>query len=313
MDNETATAILGSVRARRKAAAEADGFAGAVQDMAAAQLKSDALADVRNLGLAGLGAGAAGAGLAGLINLLRRTGPKKPRSGPAMLPLPYPVEPAAMPTRLKAGGFLAGDAAASKSGIPWYGPAMLAAGLGGIGLGWKGVDALLARRRKRETDSELDSARREFHDALLAQYDAPIKVHPDLAAAAPTSLAKAAAALDLAFDRFAAALAAPPAEKRAFDWADAGGAALGGYGMYAGLSGLLTGTFVYDKAKKRSQRAVLEKALQRRQRRQFMQQPTEIYAVPEPVRSAPPRPAFRQEMRSLAAPTPEPTPEEVSP
>lgn len=74
-----------------------------------------------------------------------------------------------------------------------------------------------------------------------------------------------------------------PMSKQALDLSNLAGQAAGGYGMYAGLSGLLTGALVYDKMSKRSRRAVLDSALKKRQRRRFMQQPTEIYAQPEPV------------------------------
>jgi heme exporter protein D len=307
VDNHTAATILAKVRAKRAAATPGAAFADAVRGMTNAQVKSDALRDVGNLGMVSAGVGAAGAGLAGLVNLLKRVKQKPPRSGPALLPLPYPVEPAEMPAKMKFGSFLGGDAATSKAGLPWYGPAMVGVGVAGLGAGWKGIESLLAARRQRETDTELDSARREFHDALLAQYDKPLPAHPALAAEAP--LRKAGRALDAAYDKFEDALAG--GEKRAVDWGNAGGAALGGYGVYAGLSGLMTGAFVLDKMKKRSRRAILEKALQRRQRRQFMQQPTEIYAVPEPVAGSPARPGFRQEMKTLAQPPDAPPTAEI--
>ncbi len=259
-----------------------EAFAGAIQDMAAGQLKSDALRDVRNIGLTALGVGAAGRGLVGIIQHMKQNRAKKTRSGPAYLPLPYPA---------KTAGFLDGDSASTKGGIPWYGPAMLLGGLGGLGLGWKGMDKVLDARRQREQESELAAARQQFHDALLSQYDEPIKVHPELMAgkkkaASDDTMVKVGEALDELFDNFQKAAAeeeARPMAKAAVDWSNVAGQAAGGYGMYAGLSGLLTGALVYDKIQKRSRRAVLEKALDKRQRRRFMQQPTEIYAVPEPV------------------------------
>lgn len=276
-------------RIRRKQADSGQAFADAIQQMSAQQLRSDALHDVANLGMLSLGAGAAGRGAIGLFQLLRRGRPRKSRSGPVGLPLPVPV---------KAGSFLGGDAAASKSGIPWYGPAMLGAGLAGLGLGWKGVDAVLDSRRRRETQEDLDQSREAFHAALLGQYDQPLKLHSiqgkvaeDQAPDSTVSvMLKVSEALDKAFARVESVLAeaqtpAPPPLpiKSAIDWSNIAGQAAGGYGMYAGLSSLLTGALIYDKIQKRSRRAVLEKALQRRQRRKFMQQPTEVYAVPEPV------------------------------
>lgn len=297
MDSKTSQELLAEIRERRSKQAST-GFADAVGDMAGAQLKADAMRDVRNVALATLGAGAAGRGVVGLLNVLRGR-PKKTRSGPTVLPLPYPAEtpPAMMPPipeEEKVGGFLAGDAAATKSGIPWYMPAMMLGGLGGLGLGWKGVDAIINRRRKADRESELNTVRQEFHDALLGQYDAPIKVPSmNVKKAGDDTMQKVGEALDRLYDQVSntfAALHEPRAPlsalggmKRAVDWANLAGGATGAYGTYAGLASLMTGALVYDKMKKRSRRAVLEKALQRRQRRQFMQSPTEIYAVPEPV------------------------------
>ncbi len=298
MDRRTAADLLERVRAARAKQASSPGagagagagaaFADAVQGAGAAQLKADALRDVGAMGLTSLGVGAAGAGRVGLINLIKRNRlRKKPRSGPALLPLPYPVEPAAAPGRvLKAAGFLAGDAASGKAGVPWYGPAMLATGLAGLGMGWKGVDAALQSRRRAETEEELDQARRDFHDALLSQYARPLQGAGAEKVSADSTMRRVGRGLDEAFHALNDLLTGPPT-KQAFDLANAGGAALGGYGMYAGLSGLLTGALIYDKVQKRSRRAVLEKALQRRQRRRFMQAPTEIYAVPEPMAQAP--------------------------
>lgn len=180
----------------------------------------------------------------------------------------------------KQANFLGGDAATTKSGIPWYGPAMLLGGLAGLAGGWKGMDTVIDQRRRREQEEELDAARQEFHDALLGQY-----AKPGAKQAGDDTMVKVGRVLDTLFDKLAGAVTsdAPVPEKRALDLGNLAGQAAGGYGMYAGLSGLLTGAMIYDKMQKRSRRAILEKALQRRQRRRFMQQPTELYAQPEPV------------------------------
>jgi len=182
--------------------------------------------------------------------------------------------------RTKQSGFLEGDEASSKGGIPWYGPAMLLGGLGGLGAGWAGMDKLLDVEQKRRRKTEMDEARQQFHDALMSQYSSPIATHPELnKKSADETMVKVGEALSGLFSSFQKALF----EKAALDWENLAGKATGGYGMYAGLSGLLTGAYVYDKIQKRSRRAILEKALQKRQRRNSMQAPTEIYAVPEGV------------------------------
>jgi len=264
-------------------------FAQAIQDAAQNQLRSDAWKDVRHMGLASLGVGAGAAGLIGLAKSLRRN-LKPRRTAEEVMPMPVPV---AVPRKRRAAPHLsvdgeepklAADKAAevtAKFGLPWYGPAMLFTGMGGLALGWKGVDSLLKRRAARERDKELESARQEFHNALLSQYDKPISRS---AAAGLGPLPKAAAdtALGLELDRLYDGLqkAAALLEKRA-TLADIGGGALGAYGMYGGLSGLITGAIVYDQMKKRSQAAILAKAIKKRDRRRFAMQPTEIYAQPE--------------------------------
>lgn len=295
MEAKTSAGILDRIKAAREKRAfdfsslipevptaapnpSAEAFSGALQDMAAGQLKSDAGRDIRNMGVAALGVGAAGRGAVGLLQMLRAGRKKKTRSGPAHLPLPYPAE-------AKTAGveeFAEGGMATSKSGIPWYGPAMLLGGLGGLGLGWKGMDKVLDVRRKREMDSEMGDARQQFHDALLAQYDEPIKVHAGQLPkkASDATMVKVGEELDALYADFTREF---ETEKSAVDWSNLAGQGAGAYGMYAGLSGLLTGALVYDKINGRSRRSVLDKALKKRQRRKFMQQPTEIYAVPEPV------------------------------
>jgi hypothetical protein len=179
----------------------------------------------------------------------------------------------------KGAGFVGGDMATTKAGIPWYGPAMMAAGIGGLGLGWKGVDHVLNKKRQRDREKELDLARQEFHDALLSQYDKPLAGAPPMPKqAADAGMAKVGAALDALYDQFEKAASA----------SDIAGQALGGYGIYAGLTGLMTGALVYDKARKRQRRAIIEKAIQRRDRRNFNVAPPEITAVPEPFHPAKP-------------------------
>ncbi len=268
MGSNTRLGILDRIKEKRADAGAA--FADAVQGMQANQLKSDATKDILNLGMLGLGVGAGGRGLIGLIQMMRSDRDQKTRSGPAHLDLPYPVKQA---------NFLAGDAASSKAGIPWYGPAMLGGGLAGLVGGWKGMDKVLDMRRRRQVASELEQARQQFHDALLGQYDEPVRV-PTAKAASDTTMVKVGQALDALF----AALAPAIKEKKAFDLSNAAGVATGGYGMYAGLTGLVAGAMMYDKINKRSRKSVLNAALKRRQRRNFVQQPTPLYA--EPVQTA---------------------------
>lgn len=281
MDRSTSQAILDKVRQKR---AEHP-FADALHEMANTQLRQNAMQDVGNLALAGAGVGVGARGLLGLYNMLKRNlVDPKTTHGPAVVELPVPVEDEEK--RAGLGDFFSGEGATAKAGIPWYGPAMLFGGMAGLGAGWKGMDALLDARRRADTAAELNDARQNFHDALLAQYARPVqptgslRIKKEEKEKAAADLEKVAEALDGLYDDFAAIL-----EKRAElpTFSDAAGALTGGYGMYAGLTGLLSGALIYDKARKRSRQAIIEKALQRRARRQFTQQPTEIFAVPTAV------------------------------
>jgi hypothetical protein len=244
-----------------------DAFATAANQVATQNLASDAWKDVGNVGLASLGLGAGGAGLIALMKRLHSDKPKR-LNVPNTLPLPYPVEEDEAPERLAKKGM----DISMKAGLPWYGPAMMFTGMAGLGAGWKGVDSIMQAQAAKQRQKEIEEAKNEFHQAILSQYDAPIGAK---AAAAPDELSQA---LDSLYDMV----------KTAMTTGDMLGMAGGGYGIYAGLSGLAAGALVYDKMRKRSQRAVLEKALQRRERRRFAMSPSPIYAQPEPMAQKPP-------------------------
>ena len=235
-------------------------------------VQQDALAQLKNIGLTSLGIGAGAAGLAGLSKSLSSPAPAASARSP-LLPLPYPEEEAeeAPPDD---GQRKTADVT-SPVGLAWFGPAALGAGLLGLGAGWKGIDAVLRHRARKERSDQLDEARSNFREAILGLHRSN----------------KTAAALEQVFEKLDAALAQRntgiPKQASWANFADnAAGGLAGGYGAYAGLSGLLAGLFVYDKIKKRSRQAVLQKAMQRRDRRQFIQQPPEVFAVTEPTSRA---------------------------
>ena len=213
--------------------------------------------------LLALGIGAAGRGLVGGYNMIdRKLHPRKPKyPGAVMTAMPYesdePVEKTAEP------------------GATWpqilhgalYGTAVTAAGMGGAYGGWKGIDAILDRRRKGEDDDEVEEAREEFNKALL---DTTRK--PKMAADASPG-EKLGAALDELYDVW---------EKRA-DLKDWLAQLAGGYGMYAVGTGSIAGMLTYDHFNKQSKRKALEAAMALRQKRDYLAHPSQIMAVPEPV------------------------------
>lgn len=270
------------------------------------------------MALASLGVGIGARGAVGLYHVLKNNlgKPRKTRSGPALLSLPYPVakeagDPPAPPSPGEAAaappaavnppleqGVL--DPPTELKGIPWYGPAMMFGGLGALGLGWKGMDAVLKRRAQKDREAQIEAARHKFHKALLSQFNKPF------ASAPPTKFAADADELGRQLDRLYDACEKAAADKQAMNLTDLLGAVGNTYGIIGGGAGLLTGAIVYDKMKKRQQRAVLEKALQRRERRRFNQQPTEITAVPEPFH--PPEFNPRKELGLLRHPPVDPEP-----
>lgn len=290
MDMQTCQVILRKAEQRRKEAnAALPSYGDAVQNVANTQLRADAFSDIKNLALLSLGVGAAGRGVMGLANLLKPKKPK-PTSGPVLLPLPYPAE---AKTAGAFGDFFAGSDASTKLGIPWYAPAMMTASMAGFGAGWKGIDSVLDKQRRQEMDERLNKARQQFHDALLGQYEQPLTPPGQKAAQASNEMREVGQALDRLWEKLAAVLGN---EKLAIDLSNVAGVGAGLYGAGAGLAALLSGSFVYDRMAKRSRRAILEKALKRKQRADFQKSPTQIYAIPEPV-VAPPPPLNPEELQ----------------
>lgn len=277
----------------------------AARQAARSRLYSEASRDIQRLGLAGLGIGAAARGATGLAGLLRKN--LNTRAQPAVVTLPYPVEEEEgndKAVRKKAADSPAAGVfrklAAStfditgKTAIPWYRPAMMLAGMGGLYGGWKGVDVVLDAQRKATREKELEEARQEFHDALFAQYDKPLRTGSRAKQSddARTSLCARLGGVFDAMEKVAQAV------KSGSRLGDLTGEAAGWYGTYAALSGLATGALVYEQARKRQRRRILDAAIKRRERHRYYTAPPEIVAMPEPVRKIN-KPSLNDEKRQL--------------
>lgn len=224
-----------------------------------AQVKQHALANITHAGLGGLGLGAAAAGLGGLMALARK--PLRYQQSSNFVAIPYPVKKKEPP--LKTAGFLAGDAASTVHSVPWHYPGVVAAGLGGAWAGHSAVKAFLNNRKKNEQKRELADAENQFQQAMLEQYDQPLKV-----------------ALDNAFDAF-------NASGKIATLADSLGTGAGLYGTYGLLAGMGGASVGYGLAKKYQRRRVLDQAMKERMKTRFRQQPPEIVAIPTPVERIP--------------------------
>jgi hypothetical protein len=269
------------------------------------------------MGLAGFGLGAGARGLYGLLSLINRRDPD-PKIRPAgieRIETGFPVEedekkvaedtlveqlpsesgvlapslPHATPTAPPMGppavggddihlaeakqaswlgDLLMGRHAQSKLGIPYYLAGGMSAGGGGAYGGWHAMDALLDKRRKETQEEELERAREDFQEALVSRHGKT--------ASADNTLGED---LDRLFDALTEKSAA--LEKQAESpIEDAIGTLLGGYGVYGLGTGLLSGVLMYNAAKKRQRRALLEKAKEERARQKFERQPPRIEAIP---------------------------------
>ena len=218
-----------------------------------AKMQSAAKSQILNTMLLGGGLGAAFRGVTGLSNLL---GESKPTASPRRvveLPVPYADKPTAKKSVKEK---RAGDEDATVPyGLSYYMPGMLLGGGLAAAGGWKGVDALIDRQRHKQETESLDEAKQEYEDALLGSYKRAVD-----------------GALDKAFKTY---------EKKA-GLADIVGGLTGAGLTYAAASLPAGYMVVNDMMKKNSKRALLEKALKERARRQAIMQPPEIYAIPKP-------------------------------
>lgn len=272
-----------------------------------ALVREKAQQDIRNLLIAGLGVGAAGRGLMGLYNMTRRSlRPAPAAPSPGMLTVRIPTRPEEEEEEKKLAhdgfatdpptssdtearpyaigppwlanipisdeeevdshlngtkmavdkpGIFSPESAETRKGIWWYPVgSVLGAGAGLYG-GWKLVDSVLDYRRRKQQEAEMEKAREQFRSALR-----------------PT---KQASELGRQLDDLYDALQ----EKQA-GFGEFARQGAGAYGVYAGLSALLSGMWMYDRARKRQRRALLEAAKAKRLRQRFQQRPPQIMAIP---------------------------------
>ena len=233
-------------------------------------MQSSARNDILKAVLLAGGAGAAMRGFSGLSRMF--SGDQTPvPSRTVEMPVMYPRDEEEEEEKT------ANNADAdSKFGLNYYIPGMLlGAPLAAYG-GWKGVDAILDKQRRKKTDADLDEAKQEYQQSLLGAY----KTGSDVA----DSLAP----LDAVFDEHYDKQASDPEQPGFFanlmrNYApNLPGAATGLMAAYAIPAGIGGYAAVDSIMKKRSKRALLEKAMKERARRQAAKQPAELYAVPTP-------------------------------
>lgn len=154
-----------------------------------------------------------------------------------------------------------------KGGLWWYMPSMLGAAGAGVVGGWKLIDTILDRRRRKEIEDEVDESQRSFRSALTSQYK-------------EGSDSELGGALDELYAKLQKSADLNPAT-----WfsPDTKGKAMGAYATYAIPSALLGYMVVKGLADKGSRAKILEKAQRRRALKQQRSRPAELYAVPTPI------------------------------
>jgi hypothetical protein len=247
----------------------------------AQQLNREALKTVGKIMLGGLGAGMALRGGKGLINALTRTRPAPPQ--PIVLDVPFqekdekraqgPDEPGwidrvAGPVAQWGSDVMKGRKAETVAGVPWVWPAALLGGVGASAVGWKGLDSVLAAKRKRELEQDLEQAEQRYRQALVSGY----KTSSD------NQIGRALEGL---------------VEKQGQDWP---GILAGTYMTAAPLLALMAGSYTYGLGKKRTRRHALEQAKKLRQRRRFERRAPEIFARPVPLKALPEAPTPQGEV-----------------
>lgn len=272
LDNEVSQLLQQAEKITAKTAFTETGVIDAARAAVSDHLRSQALSNLSRTLLVGLGAGAALRGVKGLANL---SGPKLTANtmSPAFVQVPYPEKDE---KQASLGNFLSGDSASSVWGIPWFMPAVTAAGLGGTLGGYSLMNRLINKRRETDRKSEQSDAVQEFEQAMLDQQAAPNSIK---------------AALDQTLANL----------KASADWGELAGRATGGAGVL-GLALAGAGAYAgYSIGKSRQKRRILESALKQRLRSRFQASPPEMIAVPVPVSTKPKPPTNVLDAKKLIA------------
>ena len=279
MEAKAAEALLARIEAEKQAkTAEFSGLAGwlpetppegplyrQVMQNANQQMKSEASNKVMRALLTAGGLGAALRGVSGLRHLFESS-PNPPPTSTVEMPVVYPQKREEEKLASLSDGD--SDTATSPYGLSGYIPAiLLGTPLAAYG-GWKGVDAILDKQRRKRTEDELDEAKQDYQQTLLSSYK-QAEDEGDLEAD-----------LDQAFDGYQKQAGLVSMLQKQFPNAEGilKGLAVS-YAVPTSVAGYMA---VNNMMQDNSKRALLQKAMQERARRRAQQQPAELYAVPSP-------------------------------
>jgi len=263
----------------------------------AAKTNQEALAQLLQLGLTGVGIGAGTRGLLGLRDLVSRPAYAPANIGPkpavVEVNVPSPEEDERKRKKLAEVRPFEGDLSSVPkidvnsvrgSGLwnwlkglthtditskPFYYPAAIGTGIGSLYAGYKGVDTILNARHKADREKELEDAKREFQNALVEQYKA------DGAKSASPNLERE---WDILVKQ-----ATPEPGTWAETLNNAAGKVTGGYLALAALLAAGSGIGAYQYTKSQAPENRIAKAIKQRERLRWASKPPEIYAVSKPT------------------------------
>ena len=177
-----------------------------------------------------------------------------------------------------AGSLFRGDFAEKFRQIPWYYPATVLAALGGGYAGYKGLDNYLDVKRKQELKDEVEDTKRQYEDALLAQYD-PSRITTVKDASEKSAATKVGEELDELCQMI----------KNSNFFVDmmgerAAGTTSGAALALAALLALGGGYSGYNWSKDRTKTKLMEEAFKQRARQRAAARPAEVMAIPVRVK-----------------------------
>lgn len=239
----------------------------------------------------GLAGGMTARGLLGLRDLFGHPDAHPQRYlGPTQVTLPFPVytrkrdeERAQELTKLSSVKKAEEPLGNSKGDNWWYWPGMLGGGLAATYGGYKLMDHLFNRRRKADTQSELEEARNQYRQSLLANYD-PAHVHSAATMPKFASDQRVQKALDQLADKVEALNFGELQKSALWDWLKPSEGTVGGYMGMAALLGLPAAWMAYHATKARSPGKIMEEAIKARERDRWAARPPEVMIMPTPVR-----------------------------
>lgn len=281
MDDKQAKDLLTRIESEKKAETSFKGLAsilptfsnpaspsigGAVHRQQNQEMQADAQRQIIQAAMLGLGGGAALRGVSGLSNLFSDSDHQSHPRRTVEMPVAYPQRRLPDEEEEKTA---ANEHATSPYGLDYYIPGMmLGTGLAAYG-GWKGVDAVLNKQRRKQTEDELDKARSDYEQSLIGAYKRASD-EPTIAENLDKAFAACEKQANVISDTINSVAPNVPGLTKGL---------LTAYGLATLPLGY---SIVNNSMKKNSKRALLQKAMQMRARRQAVSQPPALYAVPVP-------------------------------